>query len=252
MPDQAALWGADHVQLGEIAVESVGSNGAIAISRGAEPKGYPSGSPNEDAVAAVVGPRATLLAVADGHDGYDSVPAALGSVLKAFGSDPPPADLDDGELVAIFAASNEAALRATGGGYADDESSRTTLAIALLAEGRLQWASFGDSSVLVSEAAGVRPLSSPRLKFIGYPMGHSEVAELLDHGSADLGTCSWMLLASDGLIDYAGGGELDVSDAIAAQLHTASHPAMAAEALVRAAFAGGAGDNVAVALARLG
>jgi serine/threonine protein phosphatase PrpC len=252
LADQATLWGADHVELGEIAVEPVGERGAIALSRGAEPKVYYSVEPNEDAVAGAVGPRSTLLAVADGHDGYESVPAALGSILDALGDDPPPADLSDGEVVDLFTVANEAALSATGGGYADDESSRTTLVVALLTASRLQWASFGDSALLTSSAEGTRTLGTNKLLFIGYPMQRSNVAELLDRGSLEMTDGSWVVAASDGLMDYAGGRGVAAQDAIGEVMRSEATPPNKAELLVRAAFGGGAGDNVAVALSHCG
>src|SRR3712207_8440754 len=92
---QAVLWGKDYVALDEIAVESAGTHAAVAITRGRHRKAYRYTDPNEDAAVAVVGPRATLLAVADGHNGWPATEAAIRSVVETFGDDPPPADVDD-------------------------------------------------------------------------------------------------------------------------------------------------------------
>ncbi len=77
--ERAVLWGADYPDVTEVGLESVGAHAAIALSYGGEPKHWPSKTPNEDAVAAVGGPRSTLLVVADGHEGVSRLrPGAEG------------------------------------------------------------------------------------------------------------------------------------------------------------------------------
>src|SRR4051812_25990270 len=50
------LWGHDHEELGEIGTLAVGDRAGLANSRGRYPKAYRYEDPNEDTVAALVGP----------------------------------------------------------------------------------------------------------------------------------------------------------------------------------------------------
>ena len=248
--ERAVLWGADYPDVGEVGLESVGEHAAIALSYGGEPKHWPSKTPNEDAVAAVVGSRSTLLVVADGHEGYESVPASVGLILDHIGDDPPPADLSDSDLVDLFAEANEAALSATGGGTGPATESRTTLIVALLAGPVVQWASFGDSEIFLASAGDARSLGSPKLKFISYPMSRSDVDEHLDRGTVELDEDSWIVAASDGLTDYLGGRGVAASRVIPEIIEPGHDPVSLAETLVQGSFEGGAGDNVGLAVAR--
>jgi serine/threonine protein phosphatase PrpC len=253
MPDRedAVLWGADYTEIGDVGLAAVGEHAAIALSYGGKPKQWPSGSPNEDAAAAVVGRRATLLVIADGHKGYESVPAAVGAVLDQIGDAPPPADLSDDELVDLFCDANDAALANNGGTGAVDES-RTTLIVALIAGSVVQWASFGDSEIFLASPQGARSLGEPKLKFNGYTMSRSDLAGLLDRGEVELSDGSWVIAASDGVTDYLGGRGLTACEVIAEVIEPGLEPSKLAEALMLGAFAGGAGDNVGLALASAG
>ncbi|MBA2530041.1 MAG: hypothetical protein H0V19_08820, partial [Euzebyales bacterium] len=82
---RAVLWGKDHTTLGEVAVEKLDGDIAVALSRGLRRKAYRYTDLNEDAVAAVAGARATLLVVADGHNGWSSTEAAVTAVLDRLG-----------------------------------------------------------------------------------------------------------------------------------------------------------------------
>ncbi len=92
---QAALWGDEHTELGEMAVAPLRPSAAVALSRGKFPKGYPHLDPNEDAVLAATDGVTWLLAVADGHNGFDAARAAVAAlqtgaaaILKAAAGDP--------------------------------------------------------------------------------------------------------------------------------------------------------------------
>lgn len=238
---RAVLWGKDHVELDEVVVERLGARAAVAITRGRHRKPYRYTDPNEDAAAAVVGPRATLLAVADGHNGWPATEAAINTVVEGLGADPPPADLDDAALIDLFHCASQAILEVTTHPDSRNPDSRTTLAVALVAPGRLQWASFGDSAVYRVTAGGAAALSAPQHRFVGYPMPRYAVDHILDRGTAELGEDTWVVVASDGFVDYAQpfptglfNGDVDAADA--------------AHGLVMAACEGGAGDNVAVAV----
>ena len=79
----ALLLGSDHTELDEVAIEVVTPNLAIGISSGRFPKGYPHADPNEDAVFATTDGVTTILAVADGHHGFDAARAAITAIAEA-------------------------------------------------------------------------------------------------------------------------------------------------------------------------
>lgn len=240
---QAVLWGKDHVDLDRVAVEELSDDVAVAITRGRHRKAYRYIDPNEDAAVAVLGRRATLLAVADGHNGWPATEAAITTVVDALGDDPPPADLDDAALVDLFHRASNAVREVTEVPGSEHPESRTTLVVALVTSGRVQWASFGDSAVYSVTAAGAAPLSQSQHRFVGYPMPRSAVEYYLDRGTFRLPSGAWVVAASDGFVDFAHpfptGVFADGADAAAV-----------ARGLVTAACEGGAGDNVAVAVAR--
>ena len=95
---RALLLGSDHTELGQVKVEAVGDHAALGLTRGRYRKSYRYVDPNEDVAAAVAGERATLLAVADAHNGVHAAETAIEEVLAAWGADPPPADVTDVEL----------------------------------------------------------------------------------------------------------------------------------------------------------
>lgn len=238
---QALLWGKDYVDLGEVAVKVVDARTAVALTRGRHKKSYQYTHPNEDAAVAVVGPRATLLAVADGHNGWPATEAAISTVVDYFGEEPP-TEVDDAELVDLFHRASQAILSVTSRPGAPDPDSRTTLVVALRSGSRLQWASFGDSAVYTVTPAAAIPLARPQHKFVGYPMQRHAVDYFLDRGTEELTEGAWVVAASDGFVDFA--------RPFPTALFTAgADPGDVAAGLVAAACDGGAGDNVAVAVA---
>ena len=72
------LLGSNYETLGDVAIEEITPQLAIGISRGRFRKGYPHVDPNEDAVIVAADDATTVLAVADGHNGFD----AAGSLQK--------------------------------------------------------------------------------------------------------------------------------------------------------------------------
>lgn len=239
---QAVLWGKDHVALDEVAVRGVGPRAAVAITRGRHRKAYRYTDPNEDAVVAVVGERATLLVAADGHNGWPATEAAVTAVVDAFAADPPPADVSDDDLVDLFHRAGRAILEVTRHPESQSPESRTTLVVALLAERRLQWASFGDSAVYSATPAAAVALARPQHRFVGYPMSRETVDLLLDRGTHELTEGAWVVLATDGFVDFA--------HPFPTQLLAGGADAEnVARGLILAACDGGAGDNVAVAVA---
>jgi serine/threonine protein phosphatase PrpC len=239
---QEVLWGKDHLELGEVVTRSVGPRAAIAITRGRHKKVYAYTDPNEDAAVAVVGPRATLLAVADGHSGWPATEAVISTVVDALGMDPPPADVADDVLVDLFHRASQAVLEVTARPDATTPDSRATLVVALIAGRRVQWASFGDSAVYTVSKAAAVPLARPQNMFVGYPMPRRAVDWALERGITELTDGEWVVAATDGFVDFARPFPTEhfAPDADAATV---------AEALIEAACHGGAGDNVAVAVA---
>ena len=237
----AVLWGKNHTALGDVAVESVGERAAIAITRGRHRKSYRYTDPNEDAAVAVVGPRATLLVVADGHNGWHATEAAVQAIVDAMGDDPPPADVADEDLIDLFHRAGQAVLDVTAMPDAANPDSRTTLVLALVAGRRLQWASFGDSAVYSVTGAAATALAKPQHRFVGYPMPRQAVDMILDRGNVDLPEGAWVVVASDGFVDFAHPFPTNL-------VADSNDPGAIARGLVLAACDGGAGDNVAVAV----
>jgi serine/threonine protein phosphatase PrpC len=231
------LWGRRHLDYGQVGVALPAPGVALALSRGLHPKSYRWVDPNEDVAAAVVGDRATLLAVADGHHGVAAAEAVIRALVTALGDDPPP-ELDDDGLVRLFHRVNAAAL-------AEGDGSRTTLSLALVSGRRLCWAAFGDSPVLVAEAGHGVELNAGGGGFLGSPLATHRVDRLLLRGRGTLGTGAWVVVATDGLSNFTGP---DPAGTAAEVLATTPDAATAARALVERAFAGGAGDNVALAV----
>lgn len=243
---KAVLWGKDHTELGDVAAVGVSERVALAITRGRFGKPYGSVDPNEDAVAAVVGPRGTLLVVADGHNGWEATEVAVRTVLGRLGDDPPPANLSDDELVDLFHEAGSEILQVTSRLSWPNRQSRTTLTVGLLAGRRLQWAGMGDSALFVVDRRGGREMTRPHHHFIGHPMSQDAVRARLWHGQALLDDDAWVVVASDGFTNFA--AHHDPAQAVAAVLTRTPDAAAAARGLIDRAASGGAGDNVAVAV----
>src|SRR5665811_1231436 len=79
----ALLLGDDHIELEDVAIREITPNLAIGISRGRFPKGYPHIDPNDDAVFATINGDTEILAVADGHQGFDAARAAITAIANA-------------------------------------------------------------------------------------------------------------------------------------------------------------------------
>lgn len=248
-PPTVVLRGPDHIDLDAVAVRELEASTAVALTRGRFAKRYHSVAPNEDVVAAVIGPRATLLVVADGHGGDVASVVAVDVVLGALGGDPPPADLQDRAVVALYDRANRAVLDAARQ-HRPPQDSSTTLALALVARSdgggmRVQWASFGDSAVFLAREVDVVDVARPRMLFVGHPMSTYEVAGRLQRGVEDLPAPDpWVVLASDGFTNFV----RDPAGVVATGIERAASAKAVAAALVAAACEGGAGDNVAIAV----
>lgn len=244
-PIPAILWGSDHTQLGEIATVAPAPHVGLAISKGRLEKAYRHTDPNEDAVAAVIDQDASLLVLADGHNGFLSAQTAVREVLRAFGEGPLALDIADQTLVDVFHAAHRAVVRRTGQPDCPTPESRTTLAVALVGPDTGRWASMGDSAVWALERDRAHLLSRPESRFIGYPMDRASLSMSLQAGAVALKHGDAMVLASDGFVDFTDPPDL----AVAAAFAKGSAPERIAHTLVQMAFQGGAGDNVSVAVA---
>jgi serine/threonine protein phosphatase PrpC len=242
----SVLWGRDHGSYGKIAVTRPGPGVALALTRGLHPKPYRWVDPNEDVVAAVNGPRATLLVIADAHNGATASEVAVNTVLDHIGDDPPE-DLDDADLVSLFARAGSDILAETRA-RADVRrlESRTTLSLVLVAGRRLRWAALGDSPVLVVDGDRGRELTTASPYFVGWPMGPAQVDCILQRGRLRLTDDAWVVVASDGLANFTLTGS--TAGAAARVLAQATDAADGARSLIDHAFAAGAGDNVATAV----
>lgn len=236
----AALYGRDHVELDQIADSTVDDATAIALSRGRFPKGYEHMDPNEDAVLAARLPGGRLLVVADGHNGVEAAHAAVAAIADAapaiLGAEvsDPDAAVDD-----LFDAARRNVGRVLEDVAEARAHSRTALSVALLTKGAVHTATCGDTAVLVVRGgkgkvvSGTGPFLGPR-------------SALPDVTRTKLRGGEAVVAVSDGVVDYLGLRWVRTAGACVTEAETAHE---AAVALVRAAMAGGAGDNIAVALA---
>jgi serine/threonine protein phosphatase PrpC len=238
------LWGDDHLSLGDRRVVALSDRCAIGLSAGDQPKVYAHMDPNEDGIAAVERTDTNLLICADGHNGVTSIHAAIDTLLEQLGSLPSPNELSDDRLVDVWLEANQRVIEA--GRSAGQPESRTTLILVLAGDGVMRWAAMGDSLLAVVDSGGaVRRLNRARSHFVGWPMTRLEVAGRLQRGTEGLADGT-VITATDGLTDFV--PDLDRALAHAASYDRASSTA---DLLLQAAFARGAGDNVAVGVVRV-
>jgi serine/threonine protein phosphatase PrpC len=243
---RAVLWGVDHVELGEIVTSSTGG-AAVALSRGAFAKTYAYVDANEDAVAVVQGPRATLLVAADGHNGSTAAMRATQFVLDRLGTDPPPG-LDKRAWADLFWDANDAVLAVTSIGSAQP-SSRTVLLVALAAGRSVSWGSMGDAALVVARPGGERgrQLNKEAARYVGYASSRKGIESSVHRGEAALAPDEWVVLATDGLSEFV--SPMKPADVVPRVLaRAAGDPEEAAALLVEAACTAGAGDNVGIAV----
>ena len=237
-----ALWGADHPDLGELAVEVLPPATAVALSAGRLPKPYAHLDANEDAVLAAEAPAGTLLAVADGHSGFDAARAAIAAIrdrVDALSQ----RTADPGEVVEALLAAARQGVRERLDTAADERRhSRTALSVALITGHDLTIGGWGDTQVLRVRGRRARVLSGDGPFLDG-------AATLAGATRSKLKEGDFVLVCSDGLRDYLAGGW---PDGVPGVLRMSPDPATAAQGLVEAAWAGGAGDHVSLGLTQAG
>jgi len=264
----ALLRGREHLELGAIDLISEGRV-AIALSLGGARKAYAHTDPNEDAVAFAQGRAGTLLAVADGHRGFEASEVTLEYLLETpaphwaeFGAVSPESWAR--QVLAALCDANAEIRRERS--PSDEGRSRTTLALALVLpeHDAVLYASVGDSHVFLvgrDEAVDLASRGEQRPYFLGHGDETPEsLGEKCNVGVAPLGDALAVVLASDGLSER----NIGVADAPAAA-HAATvseaeaprelRPARIARALCEIALeahrANPSGDNIAAAVVTL-
>lgn len=240
-PSPIALFGTDHEILGEVTVSELGSDTAIGLSRGRHPKGYPTLDLNEDACMAATGPGGVLLAVADGHWGFDAASAALGAVHRGapelLQGEFSPRQVVDGCLELAIAGVGVALGAARG----ERARSRTTLTVACMRDGVVAAGGFGDSKAARVGSGSSRQMWKPA-PFLGRD---TTLADRWLVG-CPIEREDWLVVASDGLLDFLGRRWETRLESLSSE----TPPRFVARAIEKA-FDGGAGDHVAVAAARV-
>jgi serine/threonine protein phosphatase PrpC len=245
----AVLQGRDHPRLGGVAVKSAAATLAVGMTAGAMPKFIPPTDPNEDAGAVVHGRRADLLVVADAHFGSEAAELALGHVLARLGDDPPPADLPADDLVALAFGAGVAIQRWAADPTCPNPGSATTLALALVTEDAVQWASFGDSCVVVTCGDEGKRLDTPERAYLGQSFELEEVQRLLTHGRHERRAGDCIVVATDGLADAIEPAWPTMASLVSAYVERSYGAAAIAESLIDLTLQREAADAVTVAVA---
>jgi serine/threonine protein phosphatase PrpC len=231
----ALLLGSDHSELEETAVVDLGPDLAVGISRGRFPKGYPHLDPNEDAVFAMTDGTTTILAVADGHRGFEAAKAAI----TAIGAHTESSLRSEPEVIVrnLAEVAIDAVATILPAHPPTRDRSGASLSICALDTGTLAAATLGDTSCFIATKRRARRIGgdTPFLSPV------SEATEI-DVTTRSLGATSAVVVASDGFTDFAGD--------VGASLRTAATMSapLGVEHLLAEAFTGGAGDNIAIAV----
>jgi serine/threonine protein phosphatase PrpC len=208
----ALLRGREHLEIGAIDAVAEGS-GAIAISMGGAQKTYTHTDPNEDSVFFAIGTAGTLVAVADGHRGFEASEVVLEHLL----AHPGPQWVEHGgvtpdswtrhALAAICDANGEILQERL---QTDTGKSRTTLSMALVLpeSGVLLYVCIGDSHLFQVRHAGATDLAETENAvgldcFLGHGQETPEsLADKCQIGIEPLADTIAVVVASDGLSEY--------------------------------------------------
>ena len=227
-----ALMGKDWPELGPLGLAELPDGGALALSRGAQPKAYAHTDPNEDAALLVRTDAGVLLAVADGFNGSEVSELAIAQA-RARATELVQAS---GEAFRAEVVRLADAVRA---GLTRWSRSRSCLVLAALRGERLELASFGDSSAWLVGSGDA--LAGENTLLLGDPEPLARARVELWHAQLARPAGTRIALVSDGVTNFV--AERTIPDLLAA----ATSDLEAARAIAQAAFSGGAGDNVAVA-----
>jgi len=265
----AILRGREHTDLGAVAAIAEGRC-AVALSRGGARKNYPHEDPNEDAAAFRAGEGGFVVAVADGHGGYDASEIAVERLVQHHAPDwtaSAASGIDADWNTAVGAALvdiNEAIVQRAASGAL--HSARTTLAFALVRPGDdlLAFATIGDSHVFCIGEDGVADLAHPsreRVAFLGGPEATPKtVGKECIAGTSSLARIRALVLATDGISERGIGVEIPEAAVLEAaerarRAESQTRALVAARTTIELALSAhrrnGAGDNVASAVAWL-
>jgi serine/threonine protein phosphatase PrpC len=223
--------------LEESAIVEITEDLAIGISPGRFPKGYPYVDPNEDAVFAATNGTTAVIAVVDGHRGFEAAHAAITAIAAEAAS----VAKSVPEIIVRRLAN--VAFDASAAHPMAHPSSRsasgTSLTVSAIDAKTLSTTTLGDTSCFVATKRRARRIGSdtPFLSSISEADG-------IEITSRSLGAATAVIVASDGLTSFA--LNVDASVRTAAAISASQ----GVENLLAAAFAGGAGDNIAVAVLR--
>ena len=229
-----SLLGRDYPDLGPLAVVHALEGGALALSRGREPKAYAHTDPNEDGALLVRTPDGVVLAVADGYNGSAASERSLDAVRDAA----PELMVEDDEAFERAGAELARSIAASLGRVAP---SRSWLLVAALRAGRCHFASFGDSALFRAGARG-------RLNVINElalrpSLAGRKLLTPLWCGAFERAPGERIAIVSDGVTNF-----MQDPASLPRLLADAADDAAAARSIAEAALGGGAGDNVAVAV----
>lgn len=237
MRQMIMLLGDEHPDLGSVAIETLEPSTAIALSAGRLPKPYWHLDPNEDGALAVGGGACRLLAVADGHNGFDAAFAALDGIHRAIGGEPDE-DVSPRHLLVRCLAGAREAVASTIELAEDDRrtSSRTAVSIAVIGPGEVCASTYGDTVVTRVRGRRLKQLTSDS-SFLGPDSTPSSIT------CASLKAGDTVILASDGITDFLG-RTWQQRFVEAAESRDAQR---VVRHLVDLACAGGAGDHLSAA-----
>jgi serine/threonine protein phosphatase PrpC len=245
----AVLNGREHPHLGGVAVKSAAATVAVGMTAGALPKFIPPTDPNEDAGAVVHGGRADLLVVADAHFGSEACELAVGHVLAALGEDPPPADVSAADLAALVYGAGIAVQQWAMDPACPNPDSASTLALALVTDDVAQWASFGDSCVVVTYGDEGRRLDTPARAYLGQGFEIEEIDKLLTHGRYERRPGDCVVVGTDGLVDAIEPAWSTMASLVSAYVERSYGAAAIVESLIDLALQRESADAVTVAVA---
>ncbi|MFP8877670.1 MAG: protein phosphatase 2C domain-containing protein, partial [Myxococcota bacterium] len=172
----ANLCGPEQTQIGNHAAVGRGF-AAIGLSRGGAAKTYAYRDPNEDSCGFASSPAGMLLAVADGHWGYEGSQAAVRRLIEshaasllATGDSGPPQSWE-ATARTLLVDLQQQILRA--GGHRGAQPPRTTLSLAVAFPERalMNWLCVGDSLLFAVEERGVHEIGAPAgaIHYLGSP-----------------------------------------------------------------------------------
>lgn len=228
------LSGGDHLVHGRVAVGGIERVAGVALTAGWGTHAWRHDDGNEDVVGLEIRADGVRVVVCDGHYGFSTASAAFHVAMN------------DGRVDAgLVRDADEAAIRAKA--QRDQPTSGTTFIVADVTGTVLRWVSVGDSSLYVFRDGRLERRNVLRgNRFVGYTGPGREPAEsAMDDGADDLRPGDFVVVASDGFVDYADAA------AAAALLAQSPDPVAAAAALVRLTESTEPGDNVAVAVVRV-